>query len=668
MQTPTSRGTRTRLPSSPTGLLLLALVAPACRLSVENGSSSHESGAATAARGTGSVVDAQRLAQDVAWLADDAREGRRAGTAGEGAAADWLAARMAELGLVPAGDDGFFQAFDVPLEPEEGGRSWVMTIPETRAGTATDALPITGENSIVPLFCSAGGGADGRLAFRGYGMIHAERAWDDYPERCDGAIALIVRGTPEVSAGETEPSDAVANPHSPHAVSASDSTADVQLAARTAAFGNSGSIFNKIMTAKRMGAVAVILAQHPRDRGQPLLAFHNGHTAMASLPAVSVSVAVAERLLPGYVKRVEAIDARAARTGERDASSSSSAGRVALSADVRRGTGTARNVLGLLRGTPGARTIVVGAHFDHLGRGGSGSLAPGAFGEIHNGADDNASGTAVVLEMARVLSSGPPPVDDVLFALWSGEELGLIGSDHWAKEPTVPLERVACNLNFDMVGRADDGVLHVLGAGTSPAFGDWLEEAGGRAELELGVSLSGRGVGGSDHQTFLNREIPALHFFSGVHADYHKPSDDVERFEVEGARRTAVLGLDLVRRIGSAKELDFVAVAAETDQEEGRALQSGWSAWFGSVPSSDAYAGARGGVKIDGTSPGSPAERSGFLAGDVLLQLGDVEIDDIYDFMYALQVHKPGDVALVRYLRDGTEESTRVTLASRALE
>ena len=306
--------------------------------------------------------------------------------------------------------------------------------------------------------------------------------------------------------------------------------------------------------------------------------------------------------------------------------------------------------------------MVVGAHYDHLGHGGTGSLAPGQLGEIHNGADDNASGTAVVMELARLFVSNPPERGQILFALWSGEELGLLGSEHWARNPTVPLDEVRTNVNLDMVGRAGEGVLQVLGAGTAAEFESWLAEAGPAAELELRVSLSGQGLGGSDHQTFLKRSIPALHLFSGVHTDYHKPSDDIEGFEAEGARRVTVLSRELLRRSLAAESLAYVE--PQVDESPG-AARGGFNVWFGSVPD---YVGVDYGVLLSGTSAGSPAERAGLFGGDILIGMGDVELATIYDFVYALQKYKPGDVVPVRYLREEEEHEVLVTLASRSVE
>jgi hypothetical protein len=305
--------------------------------------------------------------------------------------------------------------------------------------------------------------------------------------------------------------------------------------------------------------------------------------------------------------------------------------------------------------------LVIGAHFDHLGQGGSGSLAPAAEqGQIHNGADDNASGTAAVLEIARCLAAGPPPACDVLLALWSGEELGLLGSEHWARSPTVPLERIEANLNLDMVGRAGGGKLSVLGAGSAREFSLVLSGAGPRAELDLEVSLSGQGVGGSDHQTFLKRSIPALHFFSGLHADYHRPSDDYERFEPAGAARVAALVLDLLDDLAGAK-LAFVPPAKEAPG----ATPGGFKTRFGSIPD---YVFEGPGMRLDGTSPGGPAEKAGLLRGDVIVAVGDMGVEGLGDFMHVLNTHKPGDVVVVKFLRDGNEETCQVTLESSQVE
>ena len=571
-----------------------------------------------------------RLMTDVVWLADAAREGRRAGTTGERDSAVWIAARMQELGLEPAGDGGYLQRFPVPLQPEDGGGSRIEAGGEPRVAAGP---------GLAPLFCSEGREAQGPLWFHGYGIEDdelglADHGNDDEPVPA-GRVALVVRGAPPAW-----PSD------------------ETSLEDRDRQLARHRALFAKVMTAKHRGAAAVIVAQHPDERGDALPPFDPGSGARAGIPALFVSVEAAEALVPDYVERVRAIDAnptawRAVQAGPR----------LRVVSDVRRESGAAYNVLGLVRGGD-AGLVIVGAHLDHLGRGGSGSLAPDELGAIHHGADDNASGVAVALELARELKQGPPPPGDVLIALWSGEELGLLGSRHFVESATELLKSALFNLNLDMVGRAGNGRLIVLGAGSSPAFERWLTEAGPVAGLELDVNLSAQGVGGSDHQSFVREKIPALHLFSGLHGDYHRPSDTADRFEADGAARVVDLSLDLVRRAHAARALPFAPEAVLAASGEQRSMR-GFQVRFGSQPD---YGYDGPGMRLGGTSPGSPAERAGFLAGDVLIALGEVRIDSVQDLVYALGVHKPGDVVNARFVRDGEEQVTQVTLVSGARE
>ena len=600
-----------------------------------------------------SSPEAPRISQDVRWLADDAREGRRAGTEGEAEAARWLGQRLEALGLEPAGTDGFLQPFEVPLPVRDGGGSRVAfseggqrveldgrtpPAPAAEPGAETQEAP----RELVPLFCSSGAEREGRLVFAGYGIASADLKRDDYAGLdVKDAVVLIVRGTPPdaLLPPKTEAPAGAENPHGAPVTASG--------------WGGAGAVFYKVMEAKRRGAAAVIVAQHP-EKQEPMLRFEEGGAAEARIPALHVSAALAERVLPGFAAAVAALDGGGAP-------SAGEARTVALKSDVVREHGTAHNVLGRLPGRDAHKTLVIGAHMDHLGRGGPGSLSGGGQGQIHNGADDNASGTATVLEVARCLVAGPPPAGDVLYALWSGEELGLLGSEHWAEAPTVALADVVANVNLDMVGRADNGKLQVLGAGSAKPLAGYLSIAAPRAGLELEVSLSGQGVGGSDHQTFLNHEIPALHLFSGLHPDYHRPSDDHERFEADGARRVAVLVLSLVEQVQAGGALTWVAPPKGATEP----VRGGFNTRFGSQPD---YTYEGPGLRLGATSPGSPAEKAGLLRGDVIVGFGSLAIDGMADYMYALNAHKPGDVVVVRYLRDGVEETCRATLEGTQVE
>jgi hypothetical protein len=626
-----TRSASHRAPCAPRVLALIGAVAfGACSSTRDVESAVHTSSSTLAVP----HPDAARLQRDVEWLADDAREGRRAGTEQGKACADWIAARLKELGLEPAGDNGYLQEFSVALDPRDGGGS-KLTWSDSRGDARSMAA--------VPLFCSEEGSVQARVVYCGYGIEAPDRKWNDY-ESTDvkGAIAFIVRGVP--SSPTEEPSK---------------TAQDTQLVVKSDGWGGAGSIFSKVMTAKRHGAVGVILA--PATVSEPVLRFDSGHGARAGIPALTIAGGAADSLF-GYDVLNAARDHGKGTIirGEQGTPDT----RFTLFANVLRGNGPAYNVLGRLRGKDSSRAIVVGAHYDHLGRGGTGSLAPDKQGEIHHGADDNASGTATVLEIARLMKAEGPPPCDVIFALWSGEELGLLGSEHWAEHPTVPLNTITANLNLDMVGRAGNGKLQVLGAGTSPEFASWMADAREKSGLDLVVSTSGNSLGGSsDHQTFLKRRIPALHLFSGLHADYHKPSDTADKFEADGAAKVAELGVVLADDMAREKTLAFIE--PKIDKERQEQIKGGFRAWFGSVPS---YTYDGKGVLLDGTSNGSPAERAGLIKGDVLTQVGDVKIDNIYDMVYALQLYKPGDVVLAKYTRDGAPQEVRVTLSSRELQ
>jgi hypothetical protein len=545
-------------------------------------------------------AEAARLQSDVEWLASDARQGRRAGTEPAREAALWLAQRLRSLGLEPAGEKGFLQEFEVALPARPGVSS------SLQAGASL----ITG-SAIRPLIYSESGDAAGAFVDCGYGIeVDTEAHKRNDFELADpkGAIALVRRGVP-ADGGDPK------------------------------SWGAAADILTKIMNAKRHGASGVVLVC--KDEAD-LPAFDTSRGGKAGLPCVATTYAAL--LVPPDTQTLVL-------------------GSGAIHAEILREQGKAYNVLGRLPGKERKRTVVVGAHYDHLGQGGEGSLAPNEIGAIHHGADDNASGSATVLEIARLAVSRGEPACDLVFALWSGEEEGLLGSEHWGAHPTVPLEQVSANLNLDMVGRAGAGKLQVLGAGTAPEFVALLEQANAAKILELSVSTSGATLGGSsDHQSFLKRQIPALFFFSGLHGDYHKPSDTADKFEAEGAAKVATLGVEVLTRLAAAPKFAFVDVKPPKGAPAAAPDKNSTRAWFGSVPNM-AFDGK--GVLLDGTSSGSPAERAGFLKGDVIVQIADVRIDALDDMQYALTHYKPGDTLTVKYTRDGKEMETRVTLATR---
>jgi hypothetical protein len=322
--------------------------------------------------------------------------------------------------------------------------------------------------------------------------------------------------------------------------------------------------------------------------------------------------------------------------------------------------GTGRNVVALLEGRDRAlrdEVVVIGAHYDHLGRGGAGSLAPDAFGEIHNCADDNASGVAAMLHAAELLRRRPP-ARSVLFIAFSGEELGLLGSARWVAQPTVPLERVRAMLNLDMVGRLEGDPLIVNGVGTAEEWDSLLRAANTDGIV---LALQPDGYGPSDHTSFYVRDIPVLHFFTNTHGDYHRPSDEWQTVDVAGVRRIAGLVERTARGVADRRApLSLLRGAGQPPQTGG--AERGLGAYLGTIPD---YAPAERGMRISGVRAGSPAEAAGLRSGDVIVRVGDHATDDIYAFTEALRAYRPGDRVTLVVLRDGAEVSLTAQLGSR---
>ncbi|SHO61893.1 M20/M25/M40 family metallo-hydrolase [Algoriphagus zhangzhouensis] len=307
---------------------------------------------------------------------------------------------------------------------------------------------------------------------------------------------------------------------------------------------------------------------------------------------------------------------------------------------------TGRNVVGYIDNVSD-EIIVIGAHFDHLGMGGSGSLHRGD-SAIHNGADDNASGTAALVALAEILNSEEHPYD-FLFIAFSGEENGLWGSNYFVKNPTIDLEKVDYMINMDMVGRLnEENTLAINGVGTSPSFVPALDLVNSDS-LKLVTSESG--VGPSDHTSFYLQDLPVLHFFTGQHEDYHKPSDDAFKINYEGLLKVVRYIDRLVDQLDSESKLAFT----KTKDDSGDSPR--FTVSLGVVPD---YLFDGKGMRIDGVSEDKPAKLAGLEKGDVVVQLGDSTIYDMMSYMRALSAFQKGDEAQVAYERDGKLIETKI--------
>ena len=322
------------------------------------------------------------------------------------------------------------------------------------------------------------------------------------------------------------------------------------------------------------------------------------------------------------------------------------------------------NVIGSIagRGALAGQYVIVGAHFDHLGTGRFGSLAPDS-GQVHNGADDNASGTAAVIELARLTARDRTlrdmrPRRTVIFALWSGEEEGSLGSAYYAQHLPMPKDSVIAYLNFDMVGRLRSGKLLALGAQSAQEWPALLDSVNATAHLD--VRASGDGWGPSDHASFYAVHLPVLHFFTDLHEDYHRPSDDADKINADGIVQVADFAAALVRRLDGLPRLTFVDVAPPPPPAAataGRARPS-----LGTIPD---MGSEPGGVLLSGVRTGSAADSAGMRAGDVLVGIGDATITNLQDFQDALMTHNAGDRVEIRYKRGDQLIRVMVTLGGR---
>lgn len=309
------------------------------------------------------------------------------------------------------------------------------------------------------------------------------------------------------------------------------------------------------------------------------------------------------------------------------------------------GTITGRNVVGFIN-NKAKNTVVIGAHFDHLGYGGDGSLYRDSIKAIHNGADDNASGVSILLNLASKLKNKNTN-NNYLFIAFSGEEMGLLGSNYFVKNSTIDNKPVSYMINMDMVGRLKDSALAVYGTGTSPVFKQVLESQNNNFKLVLKES----GVGPSDHTSFYLADMPVLHFFTGQHEDYHKPSDDIETLNYDGMASISDYIFTIISDLNDNGKLEFSKTKNESDETPR------FKVGLGVMPD---YMYDGKGMRIDGISEDKPAQKAGLQKGDIVIELGDKKVTDMMSYMKALAVFKKGDKTTVVLNRNGKEVKTDI--------
>jgi hypothetical protein len=480
-----------------------------------------------------------------------------------------------------------------------------------------------------PYGFSESGVATGDIAFVGYGITSS--SYDDYAGiDVKGKIVIMLRGLPK-------------------------------WAEKNESMRQLSSIRTKATAAREKGALAVIFVNKNGDSADVLERFgldrlgkNSGIIALQArrstcakvFPAKGTSLFVAEQEIEKTQKPKSFLLANTTAN---------------LSVDLVFQESITQNIIGIVEGTdPRLRNeyVVVGAHYDHIGMGDENSLASTTEPMIHFGADDNASGTAGVLELAQAFKRKPAK-RSIVFMTFSGEEKGLLGSKHWVSNPTIPINQVAAMINLDMIGRLKDGKLNIQGTGTSSIWPRVIDSA--KAGLPLTVTTTADGFGPSDHSSFTAKNIPVLFYFTGLHGDYHRPSDTWDKVNADGIATVVKMVEKTVRIIAdSAARPEFTKGAEKPAAQQSSSIAL--KVTFGIIPD---YGDDPQGLHITGVKPGSPAEKGGLIGEDIITAVGPTTVKNIYDLMAALGTFKPGDTTTVKVIRDGKTLEKTVTFTGK---
>lgn len=572
----------------------------------------------------------------VTTLASEKLEGRMAGSAGERLAAEYIARELTRIGAKPLpGQTDLYLRFDFTAGTKDAGSTIVVTKP----GETPRAFLTT--QHVQALSFSDSAEVTGPVVFAGYGLVVPDSqnfGYDSYVGLdVKDKLVLVLRYFPE--------------------------DADQKTRAILARYSD---LRYKAMAARQRGAKALLVVAGPRspNAGATIPMTSDPALAGSGIVATSLSGNAGSAILAGAPeKNLEAVQKDLDSGNPHVSGFAIPNVTVTVKAAVQRETKTGRNVVAYLpvtSPTTGVEKpwVALGAHYDHLGRGGHGnSLASKEeAGRIHYGADDNASGTAAVLAIAEALSNEPRR-RNVLVGFWSAEEIGLIGSGAFVNKPPVPANQLAAYLNFDMVGRMVDNKLTVQATGTSPTWARILEQANVAAGFDL--VLQPDPYQPTDVQSFNLASVPCLSFFTSTHTDYHRPGDTADKINYEDLDRVVDFAAAIVKRIGDAPEApQFTKVDQQTDT----AGRAGVRVFTGTIPD---YATNIKGLLLGGVIGGGPAEQAGLQKGDVIVEIAGQTIANIYDYTYALELLKIGQPVTIVYMRGTERRETTMTPAAR---
>jgi hypothetical protein len=576
----------------------------------------------------------------IKFLASQQMRGRATGSPELEKAAAYIRDRFRSFNLKPVSGDSYYQDFDVTTSARLGKKNALSY------NESSSAQALKFERDFVPLNLSSAGEVSGDVVFAGFGITAPEYNYDDYAGvDAKGKIVIVLRHEPQEFDEKSVFEGKVYTAHS--------------------------QIFSKASNAKIHGAKAVLFVNdvgaHPGD-GDQLEKF--GAAAgpdNAGIEFLQVKATIVNLWLGLAGKNLESIESDIDKNLHPESFALPEKLRLDVNVDITREVKTVHNVVAYLAGETG-EYVVIGAHYDHLGLGEQFSMAPSLAGTVHPGADDNASGTAGVIELARWFSNQPKRQRGILFMTFAGEELGLLGSSYYVNHPLLPIKDAVAMINMDMIGRVRDRKLYIGGVGTGTTFAPLLQQLAPKHDFDADLTEKA-GYGSSDHTSFTAKQIPVLFFFSGLHADYHKPSDTWDKINAPDAVRVLDLVADVTDHLtdGSARP-QFVRVAETQAPGEvatphaGRGSGGGYGPDFGSVPD---FTELPNGVRFADIRPGSPAAKAGLKAGDILTEFDGKPIQNLYDFTYALRASHPGQEVLVKVLRGNQSIEAKVLLTER---
>ncbi len=631
-----------------------------------------------------------RILTDAKFLAADDLEGRGVGTEGLVAASKYIRDEFVKAGLnVQTVDGQPFQKFDLITSAKLGMPNNLQLV-----GPNGQQFELQMNQDFEVCAFGGSGVIDADLVFCGYGIDAPDIQYDDFAGLdVAGKVLVILRRNPQ-QANDKNPfggghgisrhaelrtklqnaasrgAAAVIFVNDPYASrkAAQDRKAAIEKAGQavidaaeafTAIETNDTEKLteakNKLTEAVNRRKTLVAAAENPKDDALMPFGYAGPGEAKTTTPAVHVTQAMLDQILKPATNQTLA-ELEAAIDADLKPRSLPLTGWKARGAiNVERVRSDVFNVIGTIEGEgPLAdENIVIGAHYDHVGRGGAGSLAPGS-NDVHNGADDNASGTVALLELARQLGARKEkPARRLVFIAFTGEELGLLGSAKYVKDPLFPLDKTVAMFNMDMVGRLNEDKLIVFGTGTSSRWEKELKELNADRKFEL--TFKPEGFGPSDHSSFYGKKIPVLHYFTGNHPDYHRPSDDWDKLNIDGIRRVVdFLQAMVLQTAANPDRPDYIEVKGTA--QVGR---SGNRPYVGTIPD---FSSEESGYSISGAAGGSPADKGGMKGGDRIVKIGPHKVTGLDDFDLALRKFQAGDSVDFVVIREGKEVTLKITL------